>query len=180
MFTLSELRFVSASVGHVDSSWRHVAIFNKLFLTFSIYTYYTEMTYCVPGVQTGWNDGNDYCQSEYGTTLATIRNDDDAQTLLDLFETDGDYWIGLYDYAGDNSGWAWASGYPWCVTVHLYCWAGICSDTVNLNVSSNDILCRCQWWRWLLGIEVLDRCSSPTKQWRSRLCSRWMESYEYH
>ena len=79
------------------------------------------MTYCVPGVQMEWNDGNDYCQSEYGTTLATIRSDDDAQMLLDLFQTDGDYWIGLYDYVGDNSGWAWASGYPWCVTVHLYC-----------------------------------------------------------
>ena len=68
-----------------------------------------------------WEDGNDYCNSQYGTSLATITNDVDAQTLLDLFEQNGDYWIGLYDYTGDNTGWAWVSGYPWFVAVHTLC-----------------------------------------------------------
>ena len=67
-----------------------------------------------------WSDGNQYCFDQYGTSLATIRSDDDAQTLLDLFRQNGDYWVGLYDYAGDHTGWAWASGYPWFVTEAMH------------------------------------------------------------
>ena len=74
--------------------------------------------YHVSNTPMTWEDGNDYCNSQYGTSLATITNDDDAQTLLDLFEQNGDYWIGLYDYTEDNTGWAWVSGYPWFVTVY--------------------------------------------------------------
>ena len=66
-----------------------------------------------------WSDGMDYCQSRYGTSLATLRSDTDAETVLDLFEDNGNYWIGLYDYTADNNGWEWASGYPWFVTVHI-------------------------------------------------------------
>lgn len=66
--------------------------------------------------QMAWRDGNNFCHSQYGTSLATIKSDEDAQTLLDLFQNIGDYWIGLRDYTEDNTGWAWASGYPWFVT----------------------------------------------------------------
>ena len=75
--------------------------------------------YYVPNTTMSWSDGNYYCSIQYGTTLATITNDDDAQTLLDLFQQNGDYWIGLYDYTGDNAGWAWASGNPWFAIIHI-------------------------------------------------------------
>ena len=77
--------------------------------------------YYVSNTPMTWSDANNYCNITYGTSLATITNDDDAQTLLDLFEQNGDYWIGLYDYTEDNTGWAWVSGYPWFVTVHFVC-----------------------------------------------------------
>ena len=66
----------------------------------------------------------DYCNATYGTSLATIKDDYDAQTILDLFQQDGEYWVGLYDYtgAGDGAGgWAWASGYPWFVIFRTLC-----------------------------------------------------------
>ena len=77
--------------------------------------------YYVPSTPMTWSEGMEYCYNQYGTALATITNEDDAQTLLDLFEQNGGHWIGLYDYTGDNTGWEWASGYPWFVTVHILC-----------------------------------------------------------
>merc|ERR1712083_368125 len=55
-----------------------------------------------------WSDGNAYCSDKYGSSLATITDDEEAQLLLDLTDTGVDAWIGLNKLDGD---WAWASGY---------------------------------------------------------------------
>ena len=70
-------------------------------------------------VQMPWTAGNEYCYGKYGTSLATIKSDEDAQTLLTLAQA-ADHWIGLFDYTGDNNGWGWASGYPWFVEAHSF------------------------------------------------------------
>ena len=63
--------------------------------------------------QMSWSDGNNYCAAQYGTSLATITNDEDAQILLDLATAGTDAWIGLNEMNGE---WVWASGYPWFVS----------------------------------------------------------------
>merc|ERR1719361_1824329 len=40
-----------------------------------------------------WSDGNDYCSDQYGTSLATITNDEDAQLLFNLTGSGVDGWI---------------------------------------------------------------------------------------
>ena len=62
--------------------------------------------------QMTWSDGNDYCTAQYGTSLATITDDEDAQILFDLATAGTDAWIGLNEVNGE---WVWASGYPWFV-----------------------------------------------------------------
>jgi len=60
-----------------------------------------------------WTEANDYCRDTYGTSLATIRNDYDAETLLGLRQELGAYhmWIGLNDM-NEEGEWQWVSGYP--------------------------------------------------------------------
>ena len=59
-----------------------------------------------------WSDANDYCHNLFGTSLATIRSDEDAQILFNLSVSE-DFWIGLNLIGG---AWSWASGHPWYVT----------------------------------------------------------------
>jgi len=65
--------------------------------------------------QKTWTEANEYCLAIYGTTLATIKNDDDAEAMFAMKEMlKGDdtthVWVGLTDM--NNEGvWEWASGY---------------------------------------------------------------------
>jgi len=59
-----------------------------------------------------WTEANEYCAGAYGTTLATIKDDADASTLLAMKQNLGNHhvWIGLNDIETDHE-WVWASGY---------------------------------------------------------------------
>ena len=58
-----------------------------------------------------WSEANDYCASQFGTTLATIQSDADASLILSNFSFIEDYaWIGLTDIDVEGD-WVWASGY---------------------------------------------------------------------
>jgi len=73
-----------------------------------------------------WTDARDHCDSEYGTSLATIRNQLDAQTMMEMTQyywntynglTTPRWWIGLNAYEGvddakvDVADHEWQSGY---------------------------------------------------------------------
>ena len=62
-----------------------------------------------------WSDGNRFCDEQFGTTLATITNDGDAQIFYDLYEKGSYVWVGLSESGGV---WSWASGYQWYVYRH--------------------------------------------------------------
>eukprot|EP01084_Bolivina_argentea_P075031 136062_1 len=50
-----------------------------------------------------WTNANTYCQTEYGTELATIYNIRYAEQLYTIYKADEDnYWIGLNDRAGEG------------------------------------------------------------------------------
>ena len=99
--------------------------------------------YYVSDILMNWSEGNNYCYNIYGTSLATIRSDEDAQTLLTLAQS-ADHWIGLFDYTGDNNGWGWASGYPWFVEAHsfTFCVQIISSRGLCGGVISDDDNCK--------------------------------------
>ena len=61
-----------------------------------------------------WSDANAYCVSTYGTTLATIKTDIDANTVLSMKQSVGSVhvWVGLNDI-GTEGDWEWVSGYEW-------------------------------------------------------------------
>ena len=84
--------------------------------------------YMISDSTMSWSDGNDYCASEWGTTMATITNDEDAEELRELVDSSGGprVWIGLGKEDGE---WAWSSGYPWfviiiCNFVYIPPWTG--------------------------------------------------------
>merc|ERR1719474_174605 len=72
-----------------------------------------------------WTDARDHCQSEYNTSLATIRNKLDAQTMMEMTQyywnaydfQKNRWWIGLNAYDGvddakvDIADHEWQSGY---------------------------------------------------------------------
>ena len=66
-----------------------------------------------------WSDANAYCASTYGTTLATIKTDIDANTVLAMKQNIGSVrvWVGLNDI-GTEADWEWVSGYEWYIAVH--------------------------------------------------------------
>ena len=56
--------------------------------------------YVIIDEEKSWSDANDYCAAKYGTRLATIRNDYDAEDLLHNVEhsgSDSPLWVGLHD-----------------------------------------------------------------------------------
>jgi len=58
-----------------------------------------------------WQQADDYCRHHYGTSLATLKNDYDAEGLYDLVRAEdvSQAWLGLHAVAGS---WTWASGFP--------------------------------------------------------------------
>lgn len=70
-----------------------------------------------------WSDANAYCSSTYGTTLATIKSDSDANTVLAMKQSIGGsmwnvlVWVGLNDIAAEGH-WEWVSGHQWYIAVH--------------------------------------------------------------
>jgi len=62
--------------------------------------------------QKTWSEANEYCADTYGTTLATIKDDDDAAELLSLWIASGSrlVWVGLNDQESFTN-WEWASGW---------------------------------------------------------------------
>jgi len=75
-----------------------------------------------------WQDANNFCASQYGTTLATITSEEEVAELQNLINVDSAprFYIGLNDHESEGT-WKWASGYecdagncasegwlPWC------------------------------------------------------------------
>jgi len=63
-----------------------------------------------------WTDANKYCVDNYDTTLATIRNEDDAQELFELYKELNQggkvpTWTGLND-RDKKTHFQWISGFP--------------------------------------------------------------------
>eukprot|EP01083_Nonionella_stella_P196805 723916_1 len=62
-----------------------------------------------------WTEADAYCKKEYGTHLATIRNDKDAEALLAKAQSNviphpfGEVWIGLNDKKKDGH-WIFSDG----------------------------------------------------------------------
>ena len=65
-----------------------------------------------------WSEAQAHCVSTYGTTLATIKTDIDANTVLTMKQSIGDVrvWVGLNDI-GTEGDWEWVSGYQWYIPV---------------------------------------------------------------
>jgi len=75
-----------------------------------------------------WQDANNFCASQYGTTLATITSEEEVAEIQNLVNADSAprFYIGLNDHESEGT-WKWASGYecdggncasegwlPWC------------------------------------------------------------------
>ena len=67
-----------------------------------------------------WYAANAYCNSTYGTTLATIKDDTDANTVLAMKQSIGSnhVWVGLNDIVTEGE-WEWISGYEWYTALQL-------------------------------------------------------------
>ena len=60
-----------------------------------------------------WADANTYCEETYGTTLATMKNDNDAALVLQAkYDYGRSIWVGLNDLNVEGT-WEWASGFQW-------------------------------------------------------------------
>ena len=60
-----------------------------------------------------YSTANTYCANTYGTQLATITNDDEATTIMNLTTANGaSAWVGLNDIDSEGT-FLWDSGYSW-------------------------------------------------------------------
>jgi len=72
--------------------------------------YVLDSRYVVSNKSMEWSEGNDYCSEQYGSSLATITNDEDAQILFNLTANTGIVaWTGMYVV---DEEWKWVSNYP--------------------------------------------------------------------
>jgi len=72
--------------------------------------YVLDSRYAVSNKSMAWSEGNDYCSEQYGTSLATITSDEDAQILFNLTTNTGVVaWTGMYVV---DEEWKWVSNYP--------------------------------------------------------------------
>ena len=97
------------------------SIFYPLYAVHGVAAQSTEYKYVmVHNDSITWADANAYCASKYGTTLATIKDDTDAATLLAMRQSIGSYhmWVGLNDIATEGV-WEWASGYEWYIALQF-------------------------------------------------------------
>eukprot|EP01083_Nonionella_stella_P138209 420593_1 len=59
---------------------------------------------CIVPIKKSWSDANKYCIDNYGTTLATFHNENDAQDLTKIVQNG--YWVGLSDISTQGV-WRW-------------------------------------------------------------------------
>ena len=74
-------------------------------------------------INANWSTANDYCATNFGTSLATIRNQEDSDAIVyikqyykEQWSLNIKVWTGLHDPNQDGQ-WEWASGYPWLSTI---------------------------------------------------------------
>jgi len=115
-----------------------------------------------------WDEGKAFCSAQFGTTLATITNDADAQIFLDLAQNGEDIWIGLRKVDGQ---WSWESGQSCdgdCSTLAYWadgnpngngecCWVGWKTNSVDQLL--DDVGCRKQI---KIACDPVLRTPSPT------------------
>ena len=94
-----------------------------------------------------WSQANDYCSATYGTTLATIRDDADADAVFALQQDLGTehVWVGMQSMDSVEAGrWDWVSGYQWLSTVQRVSAKNmmrLCSLRVTLSPRIQKLTC---------------------------------------
>ena len=87
-------------------------LFSWMFIIQSVYG--TGRDYIYVSTVTTWTAAESYCETTYGTTLATIIDDDDYTALEAVLtsnsvSTGKDMWVGLNDIDSDGN-WVWVDG----------------------------------------------------------------------
>ena len=78
-----------------------------------MYIHTAQSTFVVVPNEMKWAEANQYCADTYGTQLATISNDSQANNLFTATQSNGNtIWIGLNDI-NEEGIWKWTSGHSW-------------------------------------------------------------------